>query len=110
MFAQDFVRRFRRLNLSALAKKYPFFLVGIPFISATLGGTLLLVPFQKSKYEYNSSRVKNVAESEKLKVDTSKRGLNLQEEYFRLVEQGAWDEYSMKRYERPAEDEPVFDA
>ncbi|KAJ2547164.1 Cytochrome oxidase assembly [Coemansia sp. RSA 1933] len=96
----------RQSRMQRLAKKHPFLCVGLPFITAVVGGSFVILPTQQTKYEVRDSRLKTEAVSEAI---PQKRKFNLQEEYFRMQTSGQWGEWEPKRVERPPEDEPVFD-
>ncbi|PVU91481.1 hypothetical protein BB561_004368 [Smittium simulii] len=109
MFNKYFKNHHREINLNKLAKKYPAVFVGLPFFAATLAGMWLLVPLQQIRYDHNSKSNKVNKEELKLLQDSKRRVFNINEEYFKMQEQGTWDDYNIKRVERPPEDEPVFD-
>ncbi|OLY83926.1 Cytochrome c oxidase assembly protein COX16, mitochondrial [Smittium mucronatum] len=107
MFGKKAFRSKGVIDLNKLAKKYPFVFVGIPFIFSTVGGSFLLLPMQKTRYELGDTTIK--AEKENVPTQNRvKKRLNMQEEYFRLQQEGEWDDYDIKRVARKPEHEPVF--
>ncbi|KAJ2721692.1 Cytochrome oxidase assembly [Coemansia sp. Benny D115] len=94
-------------RLKQLTKKHPFLTVGLPFLIAVVGGSLVLLPSQETKYEVRDRRIKAASLQEQM---GQKPKRSLQEEYFRMKSNGAWKaEWEPKRVERPPEEEPVFD-
>ncbi|KAJ2777007.1 Cytochrome oxidase assembly [Coemansia javaensis] len=102
----QWVRKRRTSRMQRLANRHPFLCVGLPFLVAVVGGSLVLLPSQQTKYEVQDRR-NRVASLQELKGD--KRKFNLQEEYFRMKTGGSWGEWEPKRVGRPPEEEPVFD-
>ncbi|KAJ1721222.1 Cytochrome oxidase assembly [Coemansia erecta] len=104
---RSWARHARQARLSKMSQKHPFLLVGLPFLIAVVGGSLVLLPSQETKYEVRDKHIQTMP-IEQLKV--SKRKFDIQEEYFRMQSRGDWSaEWEPKRVERPPEDEPVFD-
>ncbi|KAJ1801688.1 Cytochrome oxidase assembly [Coemansia sp. RSA 2399] len=96
----------RQSKLQRLSRRHPFLCVGLPFLTAVIGGSFVILPTQKTKYEVRDSRIKSESIAE---YQPKRREFNLQEEYFRMQTKGEWGEWEPKRVERPPEDEPVFD-
>ncbi|KAJ2518982.1 Cytochrome oxidase assembly [Coemansia sp. RSA 2049] len=98
--------RQRQSKLQRLSQKHPFLCVGLPFLTAVIGGSFVLLPTQQTKYEVRDKHVKTAPLAN---FKPAKREFSLQEEYFKMQTRGEWGEWEPKRVERPPEDEPVFD-
>ncbi|KAI8320818.1 hypothetical protein GQ54DRAFT_240820, partial [Martensiomyces pterosporus] len=90
-------RRRAPSKFQRLSQKHPFLCVGLPFLTAVIGGSFVLLPSQETKYEVRDKHIR-VASINEAKGD--KRAFSLQEEYFRMQSQGSWGEWEPKRVER----------
>ncbi|KAI9503030.1 Cytochrome oxidase assembly [Coemansia spiralis] len=100
----------KQSKFQRLSKKHPFLLVGLPFLTAVIGGSFILLPSQTTKYEVRDKVMKQAPIREREnKKEGKRKEFNLQEEYFKMQARGQWGDWEPKRVERPPEDEPVFD-
>ncbi|KAI9351191.1 cytochrome c oxidase assembly protein COX16-domain-containing protein [Obelidium mucronatum] len=95
----------RLAKLSKQQRQFLFF--GFPFLVTMVGSTAMLGSLTQTKYDLHDQKVKTVSKEEELKLDSNRKKLNLQEEYFKLAANDRdWD---MVRVPRPkGVEEPVF--
>ncbi|CAH7671788.1 hypothetical protein BY996DRAFT_4642073 [Phakopsora pachyrhizi] len=68
-------------------KERPVVYFGLPFLGSLLVGSFMLSSLTRTKYEYNSKKVKTLNEYERLNLDSKrpKKRFDLREEYFKLI-------------------------
>ncbi|KAJ3059671.1 hypothetical protein HDU98_004362 [Podochytrium sp. JEL0797] len=96
---------FSRRNLTKGQRQFFFF--GLPFLATMVASTAILGSLGQTKFDLKDKKVQAVSKEEELKLDSKRKRLNLQEEYFKLIEnEQDWD---MVRVPRPkGTEEPVF--
>ncbi|KAI9595070.1 cytochrome c oxidase assembly protein COX16-domain-containing protein [Syncephalis fuscata] len=95
-----------RGRLNQLARRHPILLFGFPFCSLMVAGSFLLTELTQTRYDLRARTVSKVNQETRLRIESGKRALSLQEEYWRLTqEDDEADAWEVARIERPA-DEP----
>ncbi|KAI7866626.1 cytochrome c oxidase assembly protein COX16-domain-containing protein [Spinellus fusiger] len=68
--------------LAAKARKHPFLVFGLPFLTVMVGGSFGLAQLTQTRYDHRDMRHTQVAKEEALGMDKNRRKLSLQEEYW----------------------------
>ncbi|KAJ3228512.1 hypothetical protein HDU81_006140 [Chytriomyces hyalinus] len=93
-------------KLSKQQRQFLFF--GLPFLTTMVGSTAMLGQLTQTRYDLNDKKVQAVSKEEELKLDSNRKRLNLQEEYFKLAANEGKD-WDYVRVPRPAGiEEPIF--
>ncbi|TPX65884.1 lipoyl(octanoyl) transferase [Chytriomyces confervae] len=93
-------------KLSKQQRQFLFF--GLPFLTTMVGSTVMLGQLTQTRYDLNDKKVQAVSKEEELKLDSNRKRLNLQEEYFKLAANEGKD-WDYVRVPRPAGiEEPIF--
>ncbi|KAI9226651.1 MAG: cytochrome c oxidase assembly protein COX16-domain-containing protein [Piptocephalis tieghemiana] len=83
----------------------PFVYFGLPFLSLIVAGSFILSEFTATRYELHEKKTHKLNREDELGLERGRRRLNLQEEYWRLLDKeggmGADDEWEVKRVPRP---------
>ncbi|KAF3901880.1 hypothetical protein ABW21_db0200952 [Orbilia brochopaga] len=90
-------------------KRHPFALFGLPFILTILAGAFFLTPAQALRYERHDRKVRKMSQEEAMGLQKDRRGVDMNEEYYRLMSKDL-DNWEQKRVERlPGESENLWD-
>ncbi|KAI2604748.1 cytochrome c oxidase assembly protein COX16-domain-containing protein [Hypoxylon fragiforme] len=101
--AGKFAVRYRKLMA-----KHPFLLFGLPFMSVIVAGSFVLTPATAVRYEKHDRRVRQMTKEEALGVGSSRRKVNMKDEYYRLAAKDL-DDWEQKRVKRlPGEHDGVL--
>ncbi|KAI9298955.1 hypothetical protein K502DRAFT_322567 [Neoconidiobolus thromboides FSU 785] len=85
-------------------QKNPFLFFGLPFITIIVGASFAATNFTQTRYDYQKTRLKTLKKKDMLKLDENKRQVNLQEEYWKLMEsRDNLENWEIKRVERDDE-------
>ncbi|KAJ3195657.1 Cytochrome oxidase assembly [Entophlyctis luteolus] len=93
-------------TLSKQQRHFVFF--GLPFLATMVASTQVLASLMQTKFDLKDKKTETLSKEEALKLDTNRKKLDIQEEYFKLAqnEEQDWD---MVRVPRPkGVDEPIF--
>ncbi|ODV94252.1 hypothetical protein PACTADRAFT_45022 [Pachysolen tannophilus NRRL Y-2460] len=107
---QEFQKTFFGWYEQAIKRNH-FLYLGIPMVGSVVLGSILLTNFTAIRYEQRDAKVKELDESDSLKLATiNKRKVNLKEEYYRLQglaeENEDWEQKRVPRLKE--EDENVW--
>ncbi|KAK6357865.1 Cytochrome oxidase assembly [Orbilia blumenaviensis] len=90
-------------------KRHPFMLFGLPFILTMVAGAFFLTPAQALRYEKHDRKVRKLTQEEALGLQKDRRGVDMNEEYYRLMGKDL-DNWEQKRVERlPGESENLWE-
>ncbi|KAK3330558.1 cytochrome c oxidase assembly protein COX16-domain-containing protein [Apodospora peruviana] len=83
----------------AMMAKRPFLLFGLPFLTVIVAGSFVLTPATAIRYERHDRKVRQMTRNEELGVGTTKRRVDMREEYYRLAAKDL-DNWEQKRVQR----------
>lgn len=86
----------------SLARRRPFFMFGLPFISILVLGSFALSSFTQTRYDLRNSKVQTLSQEEALKMDKKRKKVDIREEYWRLqakdvVDGDSWENKRVPR-------------
>jgi cytochrome c oxidase assembly protein subunit 16 len=91
----------------SVARRRPFFMFGLPFISILVLGSFALSSFTQTRYDLRNSKVQTLSKEEELKMDKKRKKVDIKEEYYRLqakdlgqLDGGGIDSWENKRVPR----------
>ncbi|KAI8055079.1 cytochrome c oxidase assembly protein COX16-domain-containing protein [Syncephalis plumigaleata] len=91
-----------KTRLNQLARRHPILLFGFPFCALMVAGSFLLTELTQTRYDLQKQKVTKVNKETELRLESNKRSLSLQEEYWRLMHEDDEDStWEVKRIERP---------
>ncbi len=79
--ANSFSRSLKGKYLN-LVYKYPALVFGAPFVTAIVAGAYFLSFATATRYEKHDQKVKSVTEQEAIGLDSSRRKIDVREEYY----------------------------
>ncbi|KAI5778946.1 cytochrome c oxidase assembly protein COX16-domain-containing protein [Geopyxis carbonaria] len=79
--------------------RHPFVLFGLPFIVTIVAGSFFLTPATALRYEKHDRKVKRLSQDEALGLNSDRRKIDLNEEYYRLSMKDV-ENWEQKRVER----------
>lgn len=90
--------------VTSTARRRPFLVFGLPFISILVLGSFALSTVTQTRYDLRSSKVQTITKEEELKMNKNRKKVDIREEYYRLKakdnETKNLDEWENKRIAR----------
>jgi hypothetical protein len=69
-------------RLNQLARRHPILLFGFPFCALMVAGSFLLTELTQTRYDLQHRKINKVNKEMELRLESNKRSLSLQEEYW----------------------------
>lgn len=91
-------------TVTSTARRRPFLVFGLPFITILVVGSFALSSVTQTRYDLRNSKVQALSKEEELKMNKNRKKVDIREEYYRLkakdTETKNLDDWENKRIAR----------
>ena len=91
-------------GVASLARRRPFLLFGLPFMTILVVGSFALSGITQTRYDLRNSKVQSMTKEDELNMNKNRKRVDIREEYFRLkakdTRTGDLDNWENKRIDR----------